>query len=238
MYKKILLTISLGLMSAYSYSADYQRLENEEKIATAIRSAVDVPGTNVKTFSLNGDIWFVTTNGRLLISPTNGSIYDLWHKQNIRTVEEMEILGKIYPQKMKFNFETVSSLVIGTGNKKVYLFVDPGNSATTVLYKQANELSSKYTFVFVVVPGRNTDQKISSATLCANETQLKEAFNNYTFNKLPQKDTKYCAADKLPAILGVASILNLNILPQIITPNGDTHKTWPLNLSEILGESR
>jgi thiol:disulfide interchange protein DsbC len=220
------------LALAASLSANAVQLDLSNPKNTKLDAIVELPIKSLKAVEANGEILFMSENGRFVL---RGQLYDIWYKDTVDTIPEIEDAAtRIRFDRMGANLDDYNTLTVGSGKREVVAFVDPQCSICHKLMEDARALGKRYTFKFVVVPalGDESDQ-LSRKVYCAQDRSVAlDAFMNKTLATLPQKAD--CDTAKYDMTLMMAHLLNVRGVPFVVAPDGRYSQGRPRELNNWL----
>lgn len=182
-----------------------------ETIETVDIKAFDKPG---------GGIVFITSNGRYAI---NGTLVDTWSKKPLNSLKEISYSTTHVPvNDMGLDVKALNTITIGSGPRKITIFVDPLCAICKELIKQTQTKTKEFTFNIIVVPALGDKSQVHAKSLFCAEDK-KDALNSYlnqTLKELKQK--KNCDTKKYDLTLLTATLFNIKAVPWIIADDGRT----------------
>ncbi|MDK5110900.1 disulfide isomerase DsbC N-terminal domain-containing protein [Serratia nevei] len=110
-----------GIITGTAHASS--KLEITDPRAAKIEDIVELPIKGVRAVQSDGQIMFLSENGRFVIS---GQIYDLWSKKPLNTMSQMrDVAERIHFKSMGMDVDTLNTVSMGRGDKEVVVFVDP-----------------------------------------------------------------------------------------------------------------
>jgi thiol:disulfide interchange protein DsbC len=222
-----------ALIALWSAATTVQAVELDlSDPSNKLDSIVTLPIKSLKAVEANGEIMFMSENGRFVL---RGQLYDIWYKDSIDTPAEIEDAAtRIHFKRMAANLDDYNTLTIGTGKEEVVAFVDPLCSICHKLMKDAQGLGLKYTFKFIVVPALGDESnKLARRVFCAaNRKDALHAFMSKTLETLEQKKT--CDTKQYDMTLMMAHLLDIQAVPFVVAPDGRPSLGRPSNLKQWL----
>lgn len=197
--------------SQYSY-ADTKKGPNS--MIDAIES---LPMGNMKAIETNGEIVFVSQNGRFVI---RGQLHDSWQRKKLETMNDMVYaVNHIDVKALGLKPENLNTLTVKGGDKEVYAFVDPLCGYCKVFIKDAKTKTAEYTFHIVVVPALGDESdKLSRQIFCAvNKDSAVDAMLNNKIGSLEQKTN--CDMKLYDYTLMIATLFEFKSVPFFIAPD-------------------
>lgn len=197
---------------------------------------VKLPITGINAIESNGQILFISDNGRFVIS---GQLIDIWQKKSLDTLGEMaEVSKKIPMGGFNLDLNALNTVTIGQGEKEVVVFIDPQSSHCHTLITQAQKLISAYTFTLIVVPALGDESnRLAKKLFCSVDRQNNvAAILDSSIDALDVKDK--CDTKKYDETLVFAQILGIKGVPYLIAPDGRFFQGVPENLSTWLEEKQ
>ncbi|KGM26744.1 disulfide isomerase [Photorhabdus luminescens] len=207
------------------------KLEITDPRAAKIEDIVKLPIKGVRAVQSDGQIMFLSENGRFVIS---GQIYDLWSKKPLNTMSQMrDVAERIHFKSMDI-VDTLNTLSMGRGDKEVVVFVDPRCAVCHKLMDESKSLVDEYTFKFVVIPALGAESnRLAKGLYCAKDkTNALDAFMNNTLASLPSKET--CDPGQYDQTLLTAHFIGIEGVPFVVAPDGRVSKGRPKNLKSWL----
>lgn len=198
-----------------------------------IDGAVTLPIKGVQAIESQGQIHFISDNGRYLFV---GQLVDMWSpEKNLSTFSQIKKSAELLNLRaMGADIDNLNTMVIGTGQKEVVAFVDPKCGICHKLMADAKTMGGEYSFKFISVPALGDESNALSRRLfCAEDKKQRlVAFMNNTIKTLPQQ--KNCNTAGYDKTLLVATLLPVDGVPFVIAPDGRSSKGYPKNLNAWL----
>jgi thiol:disulfide interchange protein DsbC len=183
------------------------------------------------------------TPGLMFISPDgrwawSGTLIDTWNGRAIKSVADLrdDMRRVNFSQLLGPNYgRDLDPFIIGSGPKKVQVFVDPKCKACSKLYPAMAELSSQYTFELMVVPmlGKESD-KATRQLACARDRKIAQQALSSESSTDKLEQAQKCDLVSLTKRMMVAKELGLRGVPFIIAPDGRVSPGRPPNLGSFL----
>jgi thiol:disulfide interchange protein DsbC len=153
-------------MGAFVQSA--QALEITDPSTAKIEGIVKLPIKGMQAVQSDGQILFMSENGRFVIT---GQIYDIWMKKPLSTIAQMQdAASRIHFKGMGLNVDTLNTVSMGQEPKEVVIFVDPRCTICHELMPDAKTLTKDYTFKFIVIPALGDESnRLAKALYCAKD---------------------------------------------------------------------
>lgn len=208
------------------------KLEITDPVAAKIEDIVKLPINGVRAVQSDGQIMFLSENGRFVIS---GQIYDLWSKKPLNTMSQMrDVAERLHFKSMGMDVDTLNTISMGRGGKEVVVFVDPRCTVCHKLMDESKSLVDEYTFKFVVIPALGAESnRLAKGLYCAKDkTNALDAFMNNTTASLPSKET--CDPAQYDQTLLTAHFIGIEGVPFVVAPDGRVSKGRPKNLKSWL----
>lgn len=217
---ELFLALTLGLVSLPSFAQDPKSQADTVPAIPKVSPISAFAGQTFQAVESNGEIMFITPNGRFVI---RGQLIDTWAAKTLDTPEEIKYAAThINIEQMGLPVDQMNTVTIGSGPKKVYLFVDPLCSYCKTLLQQAQQNSSLYTFTIFVVPALGDESNaLSKKLFCSTDRQ--KGFNallDRKLGELPQQQK--CDTKKYDLTLLMAQNFGINRVPFIVAPDGRT----------------
>lgn len=227
---KLLALMALGVIAGTVHAAS--KLEITDPRAAKIEDLVDLPIKGLKAVESEGQIRFISENGRFVIS---GQIYDLWSKKPLNTMSQMrDVADRIHFGQIGMDVDTLNTVSMGSGDKEVVVFVDPRCAVCHKLLHEAKSLIDDYTFKVIVIPALGAESnRLSKALFCAKDkTNALDALMNNTIASLSSKTA--CDPAQYDQTLLTAHFIGIEGVPFIVAPDGRVGKGRPKNLKSWL----
>lgn len=223
----------LGLTAAMAMTTSAaQGLENVDLSAVKLEGVVELPIKNLRAVQNDGQIFFVSDNGRFVLT---GQLYDIWYKTPLDSLAQMEeVAARIDFTRMGMNVDTLNTVSMGSGEKQVVVFVDPLCTPCHALMHDARKLTSQYTFKFIAVPALGEESnRLAKTMACAKDPQeALDALLNNTLKTLPTRTP--CDVGHYDKTLLTAQLLGIEGVPFIVGPEGRVGRGRPANLAAWL----
>ncbi len=201
--------ISIVLMGVASF-ANAQSLPKIDDIT-------DVPMGQVRAVQSNGEIIYVSENGRYAIQ---GKLTDAWQRKQLHTLDDIkQSAAKMPVKEMGIKVDTLNTISVGSGPREVIVFVDPRCGSCKALIKEAPK-HPEYTVKLVVVPALGAESNVQSKALyCASDKQnaLSHLLDG-TLSSLQQKSD--CDTARYDMTLTIATLFQIKGVPFVIAPDG------------------
>lgn len=184
----------------------------------------------------SGRTYFTSENGRYVFQ---GDLFDVWNGIKITSVSEMNYFNN----RIDFTFlgvkvEKMFGLQIGTGEKKAYVFSEPGCYYCHKLAKEVKELSevnNEFSVFFVIVPvlSKTSIEKTRKLFSIAqnNKNKAIDCFINNSCENLndgiKDEDLNF---DSIDYNRLVARVLSIDKFPFVVNPQGITSAGMPENI--------
>ncbi|RCI21512.1 DsbC family protein [Klebsiella pneumoniae] len=219
-----------GIITGTAHASS--KLEITDPRAAKIEDIVELPIKGVRAVQSDGQIMFLSENGRFVIS---GQIYDLWSKKPLNTMSQMrDVAERIHFKSMGMDVDTLNTVSMGRGDKEVVVFVDPRCAVCHQLMGDAKSLVDDYTFKFIVIPALGAESnRLAKNLYCAKDkTHALDALMNNTLGSLPSKET--CDPGQYDQTLLTAHFIGIEGVPFVVAPDGRVSKGRPKNLKSWL----
>lgn len=225
-----------GVAALAVLASSAQALEITDPKAAQIEGIVTLPIKGVKAVQSNGQIRFLSENGRFVIT---GQIYDLWYQKPLDTLTEMQDVAlRIDLKQMGLDVDALNTVSLGQGTKEVVVFLDPRCSHCHALINDAKALATEYTFKLIAIPALGAESnRLAKAMSCAKDPQQAlNALMDDTLSTLPIQDP--CDPKKYEQTLLIAQLLGIEGVPFAISPDGRVSRGRPTNLEAWLEGGR
>lgn len=220
--------IALGITTISTQVMAASKLEITDPRAAKIDEIVALPIKGVRAIQSDGQIVFISDNGRFVIS---GQIYDVWGKKPLSTMSEMrDVAERLHLKEMGMDVDKLNTISFGHGPKDVVLFVDPRCSVCHKLIGEAKPLAEEYTFKIVVIPALGDESnRLAKALHCAKDkTNALDALLNNNLGSLPSKSP--CDPAQYDQTLMTAHLIGIQGVPFVVAPDGRVSNGRPNNL--------
>ncbi|HDZ9205296.1 TPA: DsbC family protein [Vibrio cholerae] len=219
-----------GIITGTAHASS--KLEITDPRAAKIEDIVKLPINGVRAVESEGQIMFLSENGRFVIS---GQIYDLWSKKPLNTMSQMrDVAERIHFKNMGMDVDTLNTLSMGHGAKEVVVFVDPRCAVCHKLMDESKSLADEYTFKIVVIPALGAESnRLAKNLYCAKDkTHALDALMNSTLGTLSSKEN--CDPGQYDQTLLTAHFIGIEGVPFVVAPDGRVSKGRPKNLKSWL----
>lgn len=189
-----------------------------QKATPKLDAITSIPITTLKAVESNGEIYFISQNGRYAIK---GELTDTWHKRTLNSMEDIEYsLNHVNVDVMGLPIDEMNTITIPGGPERVIVFIDPLCPYCKTFIEQAKTKTDKYTFKLVVVPalGEESNQ-LSRSLFCASNKD--DALNYLIKGKLADlPQLQKCDTKFYDFTLTIAQIFDIKSIPYLISPDG------------------
>ncbi len=188
-----------------------------------IRDVIDLPLHGLRAVEdEKGNIFFLSENGRYVVS---GTLIDAWEKKRLKSVRDMRFnFSHMDLEKIGIKVDDLNPILLGTGSKKVVIFIDPQCHWCHSLIQEImenNSLKTDYTFKIVAVPALGDESnRLSEALFCTTDDNGKRlnALLDKSIDSLKQPDPSRCKR-KYDRLLVAAQMIGITRVPYIIAPD-------------------
>lgn len=232
MRKTFVTRLSAMLLLSVAASTNAVQLDLSNPDANKLEAVVHLPIKSLKAVEANGEIFYMSENGRFVL---RGQLYDIWYKDTLDTINQInDSATRIHFNRMGTNFDDFNTISIGTGNKQAVAFVDPLCTICHKLMADAEDLGKEYTFKFVVVPALGDESnKLARHLFCAeNSEDAAKAYMNNTLATVAQKEN--CDTAQYDQTLLMAHLLDVKGVPFVVAPDGRYSQGRPKELKSWL----
>lgn len=228
------LLVCTGLASAQaSENVSSKTLQEIVSSVDPIKDMVRLPITGMQAIENDeGQIVFVSDSGRFAIV---GELVDVWQVKTLNSMDQIKkAIERIDLRGDGIDIDTLNVVSLGSGAKEVVVFVDPVCTTCTKLMSDAEQLTKKYTFKFIVIPAFGDEShKLARQFFCAaNPDERYEALKNSTISSLKTK--KDCSIEMYDQTLLIAHLLSVDGVPFILSPQGKINRGRPASLAKWL----
>jgi len=181
-------------------------------------SIITLPVRELKAVEINGEILFMSQNGRFVI---RGQLTDTWQKTTLDTVKEISYASThIDIDVMGLPLEKMNTITIEGGPERLIVFVDPQCKYCKEFIKEAMTNTEKYTFIIVVVPALgDRSHEMSKALFCSSDKR--NALQTLLDEKLgDMRQKENCNTKHYDLTLTVAQLFDIKSVPFFIAPDG------------------
>ncbi|AIJ10672.1 DsbC family protein [Edwardsiella piscicida] len=223
------LVIALG---AITFANASSKLEITDPRAAKIDSIITLPIKGMKAVDSDGQIVFLSDNGRFVIS---GQLYDLWSKKPLSTISELQdVAERIHFKNFGMDVDTLNTVSMGHGKKEVVIFTDPRCDVCRKLIDEAKSLEDEYTFKIIVIPALGDESnRLAKAMYCAKDKdKVLGALQSNALESLAVKTP--CDPGQYDQTLLTAHLIGIEGVPFIVAQDGRISKGRPQNLKAWL----
>ena len=227
-----LLVAPLATQAAQADSSPPINFEGLQFTADSIEAAVPLPITGMTAINRDGQIHYVSKNGRFVLT---GQMYDLWYGEFVDSIEQMKDLGsRIDLKKMGLDPASLNSVSFGTGSKQVVMFTDPLCSYCHALANDLKAFENEYTVHLVVIPalGEKSNELASKVSCALDKDEALAAVLNGTLDTLPLQEN--CDQTTYQSTLVASQVLDINGVPFLIADDGRVARGRPSDLGQWL----
>lgn len=178
----------------------------------------------------NKKMAFFSQNGRYIMI---GDMYDVYSgMRKIESVDDIrKIANRIRFDKYGIDYEKLNSVKIGTGPKKVGIFVSPTSQYTKDIISKAlavNKVTNEgYTFYFIVMATKDDEIELVNNFFCAREKGNTQIGNLLYKNELKTLEKGTCDLKQLALTYSAAKIAQVDMVPFVIAPDGRISRGIP-----------
>lgn len=225
---------SAAIMTPTAQAFDTRLLDEVRKMK--VEDLVDIPIHSLKAVESNGEIHYISNNGRYIIQ---GRLVDVLQQKPLDTMKQIAFATqKLTIRDLELDINTLNSITIGKGETRIFAYVDPLCDSCIRLMKDAQQLSDKYTFHFLVIPALgNTSHDLAKKIICAkNKESLFDAFIEQKLGSIQTKQP--CELAGYDLTLLIADMTGVNGVPIVIAPNGNIARGRPVQLDSWIKENK
>lgn len=200
-----------------------------------IDEMADLPIKGMKAISSNGEIMFISDDGRFVIK---GELYDMWYRSRHTTMDEIRRLDdRIDVGRIGIDYSELVTTTIGQGRSEVLVFVDPLCGYCHQVIESALNLVNDYTFrvIFTGILGQPSLALTARIACAKNTSEVIPAFLTRDLANISVKPS--CDRDPVIQTETMAKVLNIRTVPTIIAADGRVSKTVPRDLGVWLSGS-
>lgn len=189
--------------------------------------------------SKDGTLLYLIDNGRFAFV---GSMVDVWNRKKLTSIDEIsDAINHIDLKRMGFQIEKTNHITVGTGGKRVTVFVDPQCTWCHRLMKEIQDNPSylkDYSWDFVVVKVLGDRSGLLAEKLaCAKTTNQKEKFDALVAGPKAVdalEQVEKCDRTKVKNTELQRQALNIMSVPLVITPDNRFVRGKPSDLRGFL----
>lgn len=225
--------VGAALTTPVTHAFDTRLLDEVRKLR--IENMIDIPIQSLKAVESEGEIHYISNNGRYVLQ---GRIVDVLQQKPLDTMQQIAFATqKLSIRDLDIDLSTLNSITIGEGEITVIAYVDPLCDSCIRFMKDAQTLSDKYTFHFLVVPalGKQSDVLARKVMCAVNRDTLFEAFIEQKIQHIPSKQP--CDFARYDLTLLIADMTGVNGVPIVIAPNGNLVRGRPIKLNAWIQEN-
>ena len=211
--------------------------------AAQVEKIVDLGISKLRAVAAkDGTILYIADLGRYVIQ---GRLLDVWHRKELKTIDEIEAsVNRIDLEGIGYDKDKYARYSIGTGEKRVVVFVDPRCSWCHKLIAEVLEsdaLKSEYRFFFHFIPVLGGEsQPLVRKLFCSkatDEEKVRAAVEGPDAIKaLPA--LAECNTTNNDHTIYLSKILGVRGVPFVIAPDGRRSEGKPASLTEFLSNGR
>ncbi len=207
--KHCLGVLSISLLGAMAHA---------DPAPPTLTAVVPLPVEQLQAVEANGEILFLSRNGRFVIQ---GRLMDAWHKKPLETIEAIRYAtDHVDVDVMGLPLDQMNTITLAGGPKRVVVFVDPRCHVCKDFIRQAQERTDQYAFEFVVVPALGDESnRLSRGLFCAaDKSNALEALLQGTLGQMAQQPN--CDTTFYDLTLTTAQLMGVQAVPFVIAPDG------------------
>jgi|LSQX01.2.fsa_nt_gb thiol:disulfide interchange protein DsbC len=223
----------VGLATSVANEFDTRLLDEVRKLK--IENLIDIPIQSLKAVEREGEIHYISNNGRYVLQ---GRLVDVLQQKPLDTMQQIAFATqKLSIRDLNVDLNTLNTITIGEGSTSVIAYVDPRCDSCIRLMEDAQVLSDKYTFYFLVVPalGKESDVLARKVMCAVNRETVFDAFIEQKMHHIPTKQPCDFAGYDLTLLL--ADMTGVNGVPIVVAPNGNIARGRPIKLNAWIQEN-
>lgn len=216
------------------------RTANPLKNLPKIEKMVTIEANGIRAIQGNdGTLLYLIDNGRFAFV---GSMVDVWNRKKLTSVDEIQdAISHIDLKRMGFQIEKTNHITVGTGGKRVTVFVDTRCGWCHRLMKEIQDNPSylkDYTWDFVLVKVLGDESGILAEKLaCAKTTNQLEKFKALVGGRKAIENLEQvekCDRTSVKNTELQRQALGINSVPLVITPDKRFARGKPSDLRGFL----
>lgn len=196
----------------------------------AIGSIVELPVNGLVAIETEGEILFVSKNGRYVFS---GKAHDLWYDKSLADIDTIEVSATTLSfDLLGVDTSELNTLTIGTGRPDTpfTVFIDPLCDSCMEIVEAAVDQQSDYTFHFVIIPALgDPSHEAAYRFACRDESvtheQSLDALLSQTLTNLPGEEG--CVSDVYRTTLALAEMVRVDGVPYSVSHEGKVMRGEP-----------
>lgn len=198
------------------------------------------PFTHAVELEGRDGIAFISQNGRFVL---RGLVFDMWTGETLSTLDDIrKSKTSVNINELGLKNEDVDPFILGTGAKRVTIFVDPLCPFCAQLFDQITadpSLEEEYTFVLYTVPFLGDDSaKAVTALSCAKDrARALEALLSKDRRWMQGVDTEGCDLQPIMKRTIMSQMIGVTGVPFLVGPQGGINRGLPQDLRTFLANS-
>jgi thiol:disulfide interchange protein DsbC len=194
-----------------------------------------IPITGLLMAEVGGQKLLMSENGRFVIVG-DFRLLDVWNGIEVKTVEDAAKLNRIDLGRIGVKDTDFAQVVLGTGTKQVYVFLDPWCEHCHDLISQMEPLKEKYTFHLVMAPvlGQKSVDTVKRIVCTPDKPKALQALIKQEYDGLPP--FAGCDLSQLQKTLITTRMIGIDGVPYLILPSKTTHRGGTKDLAALLNE--
>lgn len=201
--------------------------------AMPVEGIVEVPVRSVKAIESEGQIRYVSDNGRFVFE---GRLIDVMQRKPLDTLEQINnAVNQLDIANLGIDLDALNSVSIGKGSERVTAFIDPNCPPCLEVIKQAQALQNDYTFTFIVVPalGEVSSHEAAKKVHCAvNKDDVIPALLSKKLTNIKVRPD--CQPAVYDMTLLFSDMAGVNGVPFLVAPTGHVMRGQPQNMKAWL----
>lgn len=205
-----------------------------------IKRIVAMPANVIRAIEgRDGKVMYMIDNGRFALI---GNMVDVWNRKSLMMLDAVDdAINHIDLQRMGFDLKKTNHITVGTGARRVTLFVDPRCGWCHRLMKEMQDdqaIFKDYTFDIVIVGLLGDESKALAERLaCTTETDQMKKFNALVEGRagvMALPENKGCNKQVLKDTELQRHAMDIQSVPLVITPDKRFARGKPENLRAFL----
>lgn len=198
------------------------------------------PFTHAVELEGRDGIAFISQNGRFVL---RGMVFDMWTGQTLASLDDIrKSKTSVNLNELGLKDEDVDPFRLGTGEKKVTLFVDPLCPFCAQLFDQIAAdptLEDEFTFIIYTVPflGDNSAKAVTALSCSKDRQRALEALLAKDRRWMATVDTADCNLEPIMKRTIMSQMLGVTGVPFLVGPQGGINRGLPKDLRAFLSNS-
>jgi thiol:disulfide interchange protein DsbC len=209
---------------------------NPNAMSGAIEKSQQIPVDGFMWMEKDGKQYFLSQNGRVLLTG-KVKFMDVWTKEKIANAEQASMLRHVNLNDIGFEDAELPMFKVGTGEKRISLFVDPACPHCHEMLSKLDPYSTEYTYAIILLPVMGEQSiSVSRQLNCLGDSSPQEAFRILQQKLWKELPTQDCAWEPLQKSVLLAKLLGVTGVPFMIAPDGFMQQGMPKDMEAFLKE--